>query len=141
MQTFLPYAEYKSVDYLDYKRLGKQRVETYQILRALNGDSNGWVNHPATKMWRGHGHHLALYGITTCDLWIARGYNDTTRPKIAAYLDIFPDTGEPYWFGNEDFHAAHRSNLLAKNPEFYRQYWPDEPDNLAYIWPEPKEHL
>ena len=36
---------------LDNKRLGKQRVEAYQIIRALTGESQGWIHHPATKMW------------------------------------------------------------------------------------------
>lgn len=36
---------------LDYRRLGKQRVETWQVLLALGGKSKGWVNHPAVRMW------------------------------------------------------------------------------------------
>ena len=36
MQTFLPYEDFtKTAQCLDYKRLGKQRVEAYQILRIL----------------------------------------------------------------------------------------------------------
>jgi hypothetical protein len=42
---------------------------------------------------------------------------------------------KPPWLGNEDFHRSHRSNLLRKYPEHYRQFWPDEPDNLPYFWP------
>ena len=54
MQTFLPYKTFKqSAQVLDNKRLGKQRVEAYQILRALCGESKGWVHQPATVMWRG----------------------------------------------------------------------------------------
>ena len=38
MQTFLPYKSFtKSAQVLDYKRLGKQRVEAMQIFNALTG--------------------------------------------------------------------------------------------------------
>ena len=37
MQTFLPYPDFaKSAMCLDNKRLGKQRIECLQILKALN---------------------------------------------------------------------------------------------------------
>ena len=53
MQTFLPFPDYiQSARALDYKRLGKQRVEALQILNTLTGRSEGWSQHPAVKMWR-----------------------------------------------------------------------------------------
>ena len=54
MQTFLPVADFaESARLLDSPRLGKQRVETLQILRALELPDYGWANHPAVLMWRG----------------------------------------------------------------------------------------
>jgi len=50
VQTFLPYTDFiKSAKCLDYKRLGKQRVEAKQILNILLGETTkaGWTNHPA----------------------------------------------------------------------------------------------
>jgi hypothetical protein len=41
----------------------------------------------------------------------------------------------PDWFGNKEFHASHRSNLLRKDPEFYGKYGWTEPHDLPYIWP------
>ena len=36
MQTFLPYADFeRSAKSLDYKRLGKQRVEAMQLIKAI----------------------------------------------------------------------------------------------------------
>lgn len=85
MQTFLPYASYaQSAEVLDTRRLGKQRVEVYQIMRALGGDSKGWSNHPATKMWSGYETALTLYGVAICDAWIAHGFKDTCTGKILA---------------------------------------------------------
>jgi hypothetical protein len=74
MQTFLPYESYAaSAEVLDNKRLGKQRVEVLQLLKALAGESKGWVNHPAAKMWRGREFWLSIYGICVCDEWLSRG--------------------------------------------------------------------
>ena len=50
MQTFLPYASFiKSAQCLDDKRLGKQRVECLQILKAIKDVNYGWRNHPAVS--------------------------------------------------------------------------------------------
>ena len=51
----------ESVKCLDYRRLGKQRVEAMQILKALGNPSYGWQNHPAVKMWRGYEEALKFY--------------------------------------------------------------------------------
>src|SRR3954469_7896888 len=53
MQTFLPVADFEeSARLLDSPRLGKQRVETLQVLRALELPDYGWANHPVATMWR-----------------------------------------------------------------------------------------
>jgi hypothetical protein len=135
MQTFLPLPSMgRSVKCLDNKRLGKQRVEAYQILKALNGDydkTGAWVNHPATKMWRGFESALEFYKDLCIEEWVARGFKNTmqltTKPVHVWKL--------PPWFGDEEIHASHRSNLLRKAPEFYSQYDWSEPDNLNYVWP------
>ena len=53
MQTFLPYPDFlDSAQCLDYRRLGKQRVEAMQIHNIVSGkrSTGGWINHPAVKM-------------------------------------------------------------------------------------------
>lgn len=133
MQTFLPYADFiDSAEVLDMRRLGKQRVETKQIITALEG-GKGWANHPATKMWGGYEAALAQYGLDMCMEWRSRGYKDSLLPFFADRLQR--NYKFPEWLGDSDFHLAHRSNLLRKMPEHYRLYWPDEPNTLPYIWP------
>ena len=64
MQTFLPYADFKdSAKCLDFRRLGKQRVEAKQILDIITGvnPTSRWRNHPAVKMWQGYEKALLLY--------------------------------------------------------------------------------
>lgn len=135
MQTFLPYADFaKSAFVLDYKRLGKQRVEAWQILNALTGKSAGWVSHPATKMWQGYEYQLCEYGITICQTWLQRGYKDTLLERFNEASYQFQDTGNPWWLGFEPLHISHQSNLMRKDPEHYKF---KVASNLPYIWCRP----
>lgn len=200
MQTFLPYSNFaKSVQSLDRQRLGKQRVETMQIMQAIYGfrlitsqviftgndkriyynlkdelvneddiepdvqygyeiekeqrvvdlpfdewyldpkPGKAWLNHPAVRMWRGYEWMLLRYQRATVDEWLSREYIDTCWPKTQEiYVRLSNDQlprSKPPWFGNEDFHLAHQSNLVRKDPEHYRPLFPDVSDNLPYIWP------
>ena len=138
MQTFLPHQSFRdSASVLDTKRLGKQRVECLQILRALTGKSKGWVSHPATKMWKGYELALAEYSLCIIDEWLARGYKDTCRDKIfkGSRDRLCEIMVMPPWWGREDIHSSHRSNLLRKDPTHYKQFGWTEADNLPYVWP------
>ena len=133
MQTFLPLPSFsESAAVLDRRRLGKQRVEALQIIRALTVPGAGWRNHPAAKMWDGYVPALAAYGVAVCDVWISLGYKDTCRSRFLDLAD--PSASRPPWFGREDFHLAHRSNLIRKDPEYYGQRWPEVPNDLPYLW-------
>jgi hypothetical protein len=124
---------------LDRARLGKQRVEVYQILRVLLGYSKGWINHPCVRQWKGYEWQLYIYGLTICQEWRNRGYKDSVRDKMMDMMGKFaaldyPNT-IPSWLGNEEYHAAMRSNLLRKDPIWYGKFGWTEPNNLPYIWP------
>lgn len=137
MQTFLPYNNFvKTAECLDYRRLGKQRVECLQILNAINDPLYGWQNHPAVNMWRGYTAALIAYGVTICGEWISRGYKDTCRQKILKYSDPEAHFSEfPAWFSDPRLMESHRSNLLRKDPEFYSKYNWDVPNDIPYYWP------
>lgn len=139
MQTFVPYPDPTACALvLDNKRLGKQRVEVLQLLKALKGESKGWANHPAARMWRGHENALVIYGSAICGVWIERGFNDTCYDKIWAYWDHeHPDAYFPSWWGRIDVHMSHQSNLVRKDPGYYRTYFPEVRDDLEYVWPVP----
>lgn len=141
MQTFLPYESYtKSAKVLDNKRLGKQRVETLQILNTLTGISDGWKNHPAVKMWKGYEVSLVEYGLAVCQEWTLRGYNDSCFDKIMDVYDYHldgKDSSYPWWLGSK-IHESHQSNLLKKFPAHYRPYFPDVDPDIPYYWPEGK---
>ena len=137
MQIFLPYPDMKkSLQALDNKRLGKQRVETYQIISAitrrpkLDGTPyKGWLNHPCTVMWKNHVPALKLYMNISITEWIERGFKNTMGLE-----EINEEIVLPPFIGNERFHSSHRANLLKKEPDFYSKYqWTENPQD-PYVW-------
>ena len=145
MQTFLPYPDPRaSAAVLDDRRLGKQRVETFQALRALTWPQYGWKHHPVVRMWRGFVPALVSYGLVCVDEWRARGRADATRPALLEFTggtepdwDELHDAGAvPPWVGDEALHLSHRSALVRKEPEHYRPIFGDVPDDLPYVWPD-----
>ena len=143
MQTFLPDPDFvETARILDDARLGKQRVEAYQIIRTLDGVTKGWRNHPAVRMWRGYEPALIAYCLVICDEWDRRGYADTVRVKIEEHLRAAgTPVVLPFWIGDGALHASHRSNLLRKDPEFYGRFGWSEPPDLPYVWPVGKSEL
>ncbi|TFV62026.1 hypothetical protein E4P41_08465 [Geodermatophilus sp. DF01-2] len=153
MQTFLPVADFEeSARFLDAPRLGKQRVETLQVLRALELPDYGWASHPVVRMWRGRTPALVAYGLAMVRVWRKRGFADSTHTLIAEFApDVVGVPQEelaragmlPSWVGDEALHLSHRSNLLAKEPDFYRPRFAPvfgtEPEDLPYVWPEPDD--
>jgi hypothetical protein len=148
VQTFLPYADFElSARVLDLKRLGKQRVETIQVVRGLTRPGYGWRHHPAVRMWRGHEEALGRYGLTICAVWTEHGFQDTCAatiltdlreagvPTLRSEADLRSADAMPEWLGDEDFHLSHRSALLRKDPETYAELFADTPDDLPYVWP------
>jgi hypothetical protein len=149
MQTFLPVADFvDSARLLDSARLGKQRVETLQILRAIELPDYGWASHPVVLMWRGRTPALVAYGLAMARVWRARGFADTTAAQIGEFAPQVVGVPQeelaaagllPSWLGDEELHRSHRSNLIAKDPDFYRHRFAErfgpEPDDLPYVWP------
>lgn len=149
MQTFLPYPDPRaSAAVLDDRRLGKQRVETFQVLRAITWPTYGWKHHPVTRMWRGFVPALVAYGIACVDEWAARGHADATRAALLEFTGgVEPDWDElhdrgalPPWVGDEAFHLSHRSALVQKEPRFYGPLFGVVPPDLPYVWPDPTFH-
>jgi len=146
MQTFLPLPTFAAcAAALDDRRLGKQRVETLQILRALVWPSYGWQRHPAVAMWRGFVPALAAYGVAVCAEWRLRGRADAVLPALLEFTggrvpreaDLAARDLLPPWLGDEELHRSHRSALVRKDPDHYRPLFGDVPADLPYVWPPP----
>jgi hypothetical protein len=148
MQTFLPYADFeRSARALDVKRLGKQRVETIQVVRALTRPGYGWANHPAVLMWKGFEEALGRYGFACCEVWTELGFGDTCAATIADDLrsagigtvrtqaELAAADALPPWLGDDALHRSHRASLVRKDPAFYGPRFPGEPGDVPYVWP------
>lgn len=133
MQTFVPFIGFhKSAAVLDTARLGKQRIETLQILGSI-ANGTGYKHHPVNDMWRGYESALVLYGLAVCHEWrIVRGYADETWGKFADLVCDGPH--RPPWAGDKDVHRSHRSNLIRKDSR-YKQVFPNQAANWPYLWP------
>lgn len=151
MQTFLPYADFAaSAAALDDRRLGKQRVEALQILRALTRETYGWKHHPAVLMWLGYELALASYGLAICAEWVARGHADTCAATMAVDLaaaglpaarqqfELRAESQLPPWLGDERLHQSHQASLVRKDPSFYADRFPGADPDLPYFWPSHK---
>ncbi len=149
MQTFLPYPDFAATArILDQRRLGKQRVEALQVLRALTVPDYGWRHHPAAGMWAGYEEALTCYGLAICREWSAAGRADTCATTLRA--DLRGSTGRsqvrdqaslaaagelPPWLGDEALHRSHQSALVRKDAARYRPVFPDVPADIPYVWP------
>ena len=140
MQTFVPLPSFEaSLRALDPKRLGNQRNEAIILLGVLlrrptkktGKPSKGWQNHPATLMWKGYENALAHYYNCCVEEFIRRGGNNNLPfEEIDPTLPLAPP-----WLGDDRFHSSHRSQLLAKNYDWYSQFDWTEPPGLPYFWP------
>jgi hypothetical protein len=145
MQTFVIDPDpVRTARVLDRQRLGKQRVEAIQIARNLLGltEKRGWSHHPAVRMWSGYEPYLIRrYLRAMLDEWTRRGYDNTKSEEHYQQLCNHPvvftqsDDVPPPWLADERTIRSHRSNLVRKKPEHYRQFFPVVPANLEYFWP------
>ena len=101
-----------------------------------------WSNHPIVKMWNGYESALLRYGLFICDEWKRRGFVDKMKNKFIEELgkralQLGPGDflkGEPEWIKNTSLMASHRSNLLRKNYNHYKQFGWNVPNDLPYVW-------
>lgn len=154
MQTFLPSIDYEySAQTLDNKRLNKQILEGYQILKVLSNasPSGAWRNHPAVLMWKGSELELLAYiehmmyeadfrGIKTIN-------NRNNIKELEKQYAKSWGSNEPAWMKDNDtinrVTTTHKANLYAKDPIYYAEYqWAtNDPMNkpccpkCSYFWP------
>jgi hypothetical protein len=133
MQTFLPYPTHReSLQALDSKRLNKQILETYQILKVLSNESpsGAWRNHPAVLMWKGSESELWRYGMTAITLAEYRGIKtDKNYANMKQLLQVAAlrwGDADPVWLTDSKIlkrmNATHKANLYRKDPEHYYMF-------------------
>lgn len=149
---------------LDYKRLGKQRLEAKQLINILEKMDNGedvnnigFAKHPACLMWFGYTNALKAYFNLCVIEWISRGYKNTMElydvdhdkfVNVECEFDgistVFKgeDGDNPYEFppfaSFPPFILSHKAALIRKNPVYYKDLLCEEVEpyiKLGYLWP------
>jgi hypothetical protein len=133
MQTFFPHSNiYESARALDSKRLNKQILEAYQILKVLSGASptGGWRNHPAVLMWKGHEYSLRSYAKIMIAEANQRGIktdkNNSNIDELESQYSHLWGKDMPKWFGDQNklmrITTTHKARLFDKDPMYYAKY-------------------
>lgn len=133
MQTFLPYASFqKSAKELDSKRLNKQILECYQILKVLSSDDPkaAWRNHPAVKMWRDH--EFALWNYVQAMIVEADDRGIKTDKNLSNLLELRKEKADQWGSKNPEWMSdsvlmnyvttTHKANLFLKDQVLYPQF-------------------
>ena len=136
MQTFLPYGDYEaSAQTLDNKRLNKQILEGYQILKVLSGasPSGAWRNHPAVLMWERSENEL--HGYIQHMIYEADCRGIKTDKNAHNIRVLKRDHGHkwgnevPFWMESDItlrcITTTHRVNLFKKDPLYYARFQVD----------------
>ena len=133
MQTFLPYPDFQqSLGALDYRRLGKQRVEAFQILNVLTNSTIklGWRNHPAVLMWKGY--ERGLWKYVQAMIFEARNRGIKTENNEANLnrlkelcWDDWGNTAPSFWNDTTKLMrvvTTHKASLFNKDPLQYIRF-------------------
>lgn len=152
MQTFLPYSTPADcAEVLDNKRLNKQILECYQILKVISTNGKAWRNHPAVLMWDGAENELWRYTMAMVNEANARGIkteNNLNNLNILKkqYVNKWSDGKPAFTVNKEAFNRTiitHRANLYRKDPIIYAAFASakdsefNKPccDKCLYYWP------
>ena len=131
MQTFLPSGSpIFAAQALDNKRLNKQILEGYQILKVLSTNGKAWRNHPAVLMWEGHEGALVDYIREMIAEAKHRGIKtENNEANINTLVNTYYhqwDNSKPEWMLDKQklgrIVATHRANLYRKDPIYYAEY-------------------
>jgi hypothetical protein len=156
MQTFLPFNNpAKCAEVLDNKRLNKQILECYQILKVISTEGKAWRNHPAVLMWEGAENELWNYTMAMVEEANKRGIktinNVANLKELQSKFKSKWGNSMPAFRKNQESKnrtiVTHRVNLYRKDPIAYAEFSGslDSPYNkpccekCQYYWPTHKE--
>lgn len=127
MNVFCPYssplqcAQALSKD----RRFNSQISECKQILKAIEGTSKAWKNHPVTIMYSKHKEWLKLY------LNCFEAYKNYVKSDCGIGADGFINAVKLYsdeadkikpFFLTDEFCNQHKRRLFTKSPKLYPQF-------------------
>jgi hypothetical protein len=78
----------------------------------------------------------AIGNADTCAATLLQDLTRATPAREVRNQAELAAAGElPPWLGDAAFHRSHQSALVRKDPQHYRRFFPDVPDDLPYVWP------
>ena len=122
MQVFIIGSPLETAKILDKKRLNKQILEIRQILKAINGESKAWVNHPCTLQYKEYKEWLISY-LNVLINYQKHSFNLKNRDYLGAArvwnnysMDFKPS------FHDTDFFDNMKRRLYSKDNKHYKQF-------------------
>ena len=114
MNVFVVGTPLETAKVLDTRRLNKQIIECKQILKAIDGETKAWANHPATVQYKFHRRWLFSYMMCLIyykegSQWAAEQWNN----EALRYT--------PYWH-NDKFITQMKRRLYTKDNNHYSQW-------------------
>ena len=114
MQVFIIDTPLYTASILDKKRLHKQVVECKQIMNALEGKTNAWVNHPAVLQYKNDIEWLKRYMM--CLISYREG-DMQNAIKYSYHANLYT----PEWHSNE-YYIQMRRRLYTKDSNYYKYF-------------------
>ena len=122
---------------LDKKRLNKQIIEVNQLIKAIEGKTKAWRNHPVTVMYEN-------------DLNFLRGYKNCltaykeNRIQDAEFFSKWCERTKPDFLKDCGWYFENMKNrLFTKDKQHYLQYFPtavESYSNYYYVKGEWREY-
>lgn len=146
METFAPHSTLtECCDSLLVRHMTETVVTAVAVLNVIHEvkSVNTWMEKmPVVRMWRGHEVFLCDYAMVLNE---ARRTGVTDRryalaDKILNKHMEWASSGSytlepPRWWGDENLHMAHRSELLRQNPKLYGGVFTETPYDVPMFWP------
>jgi len=118
---------------LDYKRLGKQKLECKWIINSIESKKNN--KHPGYLMWEGYLNYLKHYTNCIIEEWLRRGYKNTME-----IYSLPSEFEKPWFFTYRPLQLTHICSLKRKDSNYYNNVFPNSPEitqymTIGYLWP------
>lgn len=141
--TLLPNIKYgKALRSLADKELQQQCEDAWELFQEVSDTQNPLqLSYPA-RGWLGCEYQLGIYAAMACSVWrIERYHNSGPWAEVASLLAEWePDHEKPKWLGDLTVHRSHRSYLLRNRHVVYCEAWPNTPELMPIVYPQPTRH-
>ena len=127
MNVFVVGSPLETAMCLDSRRLNKQIIECKQIIKAINGETKAWANHPATLQYKNHMDWLICY--THCLEEYRGGFIENASVEDQNAIKYTPD-----WH-TEEYITQMKRRLYTKNNNYYYQWkeFGESDINMYYV--------